>query len=67
MKKETALQQFIGTITKSGIVLINQTLIDNCLILEQRQRREDTNYGYLQGYDDGVEKKEPMKPHIKSK
>jgi hypothetical protein len=36
-KKQTALQQFIEAITKSGIVIINQTLIDSCLKMEKQQ------------------------------
>jgi hypothetical protein len=41
MAKKTALQEFIEAISNSGIVIINQTLIDNCLEME-RQQIEDT-------------------------
>jgi hypothetical protein len=30
--------------------------------MEAKQRQEDTNHGYSQGYDDGAQGKEPMKP-----
>jgi hypothetical protein len=33
--------------------------------MEKEQRQEDTNYGYSQGWDDGNQKKEPMKPELK--
>jgi len=32
--------------------------------MEAKQRQEDTNHGYSQGYDDGVQGKEPMQPEI---
>jgi len=32
--------------------------------METNQRQEDTNHGYSQGYDDGVQGKEPMQPEI---
>jgi hypothetical protein len=35
--EKTALQQFIEAISNSGIVIINQTLIDNCLQIEKNQ------------------------------
>jgi glutamate synthase domain-containing protein 2 len=35
--EKTALQQFIQAISNSGIVIINQTLIDNCLQMEKQQ------------------------------
>jgi hypothetical protein len=35
--EKTALQQFIEAISNSGIVIINQTLIDNCLQIENHQ------------------------------
>jgi hypothetical protein len=33
--------------------------------MEKEQRQEDTNYGYSQGWDDGNENKEPMRPELK--
>lgn len=33
--------------------------------MEKKQRQEDTNYGYSQGWDDGNQNKEPMRPELK--
>jgi len=33
--------------------------------MEKEQRQEDTNYGYSQGWDDGNQNKEPMRPELK--
>jgi len=33
--------------------------------MEKEQRQEDTNYGYSQGWDDGNQNKEPMRPEVK--
>jgi hypothetical protein len=33
--------------------------------MEKYQRQEDTNYGYSQGWDDGNQNKEPMRPELK--
>jgi hypothetical protein len=33
--------------------------------MEEEQRQEDTNYGYSQGWDDGNQNKEPMRPELK--
>lgn len=33
--------------------------------MEKHQRQEDTNYGYSQGWDDGNQNKEPMRPELK--
>lgn len=40
-------------------------LIAKAKEMELQQRQEDTNYGYSQGWDDGNQKKEPMKPELK--
>ena len=32
--------------------------------MEVKQRQEDTNHGYSQGYDDAAQGKEPMKPEL---
>jgi len=37
MKKMTAIQELISSISKNGIININQTLIDRCLQLEKEQ------------------------------
>jgi hypothetical protein len=33
--------------------------------MELQQRQEDTNYGYSQGWYDGNQNKEPMRPELK--
>jgi hypothetical protein len=38
---------------------------DKALEMEKEQRQEDTNYGYSQGWDDGNQNKEPMRPELK--
>ena len=50
MEKQTALQEFIQAISNSGIVIINQTLIDNCLQMEKEQIRNAFNDGYRSGH-----------------
>lgn len=40
IKNQTAVQKFIEAITNSGVVIINQTLIDNCLEMEKQQAHE---------------------------
>jgi hypothetical protein len=39
-------------------------LIKHAKSMEAKQRQEDTNNGYSQGYDDGIQDKEPMQPEI---
>ena len=43
-----------------------RTFAKEALEIEAKQRQEDTNHGYSQGYDDGAEGAEPMKPEIKN-
>jgi hypothetical protein len=33
--------------------------------MEKEQRQEDTNYGYSQGWDDGNQNEEPMRPELR--
>jgi hypothetical protein len=40
-------------------------MIDKAKEMELHQRQEDTNYGYSQGWDDGNQNKEPMRPELK--
>ena len=40
-------------------------MIDKAKEMEAEQRQQDTNHGYSEGYDDGVNGQEPMKPEIK--
>jgi hypothetical protein len=39
--------------------------IEKAKEMEKHQRQEDTNYGYSQGWDDGNQNKEPMRPELK--
>jgi hypothetical protein len=39
--------------------------LDKAKKMEKEQRQEDTNYGYSQGWDDGNQNKEPMRPELK--
>jgi hypothetical protein len=55
---------------KLGQIIINQNwqllenIIEQAKEMEAKQRQEDTNHGYSQGYDDGAQGKEPMQPEI---
>jgi hypothetical protein len=40
-------------------------VINQAKEMEKEQRQEDTNYGYSQGWDDGNQNKEPMRPELK--
>jgi len=40
-------------------------VINQAKEMEKKQRQEDTNYGYSQGWDDGNQNKEPMRPELK--
>jgi len=39
-------------------------LFEKAKEMEAKQRQEDTNNGYSQGYDDAAQGKEPMRPEI---
>jgi hypothetical protein len=46
----------------------NQTfeqIFEQAKEMELKQRQEDTNHGYSQGWDDGNQNKEPMRPELK--
>jgi hypothetical protein len=40
-------------------------IFEQAKAMEKEQRQEDTNYGYSQGWDDGNQNKEPMRPDLK--
>jgi len=40
--------------------------IEQAKEMEAKQRQEDTNNGYAQGYDDAAQGKEPMRPKIRN-
>ncbi len=50
---------------KNTFALNTHKLIDKAKEMEKHQRQEDTNYGYSQGWDDGNQNKEPMRPELK--
>jgi hypothetical protein len=39
-------------------------ILEQAKEMEAKQRQEDTNHGYSQGYDDASQGKEPMRPKI---
>jgi hypothetical protein len=41
-------------------------LLQKAKEMEAKQRQEDTNNGYAQGYDDAAQGKEPMRPEIRN-
>jgi len=43
---------------------IPKHILEQAKEMEAKQRQEDTNHGYSQGYDDGAQGKEPMQPEI---
>lgn len=51
-------------VTPQQIIEISDAL-ENAKEIEKEQRQEDTNYGYSQGWDDGNQNKEPMRPELK--
>ncbi len=44
--------------------LANHYALKQAKEMEKEQRQKDTNYGYSQGYDDGIKNLEPMKPEL---
>jgi hypothetical protein len=68
---QTAVEWFVGQMFLQGylndspmtIVNINH-FVRQAKEMEAKQRQEDTNHGYSQGYDDGAQGKEPMQPEI---
>jgi hypothetical protein len=45
--------------------LKRQDIFEQAKEMEKEQRQEDTNYGYSQGWDDGSQNLEPMRPEVK--
>jgi hypothetical protein len=66
---QTAVEWFVGQMFLQGylndspmtIVNINH-FVRQAKEMEAKQRQEDTNHGYAQGYDDAAQGKEPMQP-----
>jgi hypothetical protein len=67
---KTAVEWFVNELKSSrkkhlgykNIDIDFKDKIEQAKEIENKQRQEDTNNGYSQGYDDGVQGKEPMKP-----
>jgi hypothetical protein len=65
LPKQTAVEWLIEEMHKN-IDWIPIPMQEQAKEIEAKQRQEDTNHGYSQGYDDGAEGAEPMKPEIKN-
>jgi hypothetical protein len=75
MKNNTSLHNEETAVKWLKIQIINQTKImglelnidgffEEAFKIEAKQRQEDTNHGYSEGYDDGAQGKEPMRPGV---
>jgi hypothetical protein len=71
---KTAVEQLIAKYNKQwnkygmgSVVAYSQVVADleKLKEMEKEQRQEDTNYGYSQGWDDGNQNQEPMRPELK--
>jgi hypothetical protein len=65
---KTAVEWLVSEVAKNGLSMKHKDyleIIEKALEMEEHQRQEDTNYGYSQGWDDGNQNNEPMKPEIK--
>jgi hypothetical protein len=67
----TAVEWFVEEMFKQGYFNDKPMTVANinhfaniAKAMEAKQRQEDTNNGYSQGYDDAAQGKEPMKPEI---
>lgn len=62
---EHSAVEFIAKHLKKFDPFSLRKVIEQAREMELKQRQEDTNHGYAQGYDDGAAGKEPMRPSIK--
>jgi hypothetical protein len=71
---KTAVEQLIAKYNKQwnkygmgSVVAYSQVVADleKLKEMEKEQRQEDTNYGYSQGWDDGNQNEEPMRPELR--
>jgi hypothetical protein len=70
---QTAVEWFVEEMFKQGyfndkpMTVANINYFANIAKeIEAKQRQEDTNNGYAQGYDDAAQGKEPMRPEIRN-
>jgi hypothetical protein len=66
--KQTAVEWFSKNLKDFPHIKHSQSfkdLVIKAKEMEKKQRQEDTNYGYSQGWDDGNQNKEPMRPELK--
>jgi hypothetical protein len=65
--KQTAVEWLLEQLDVETVLTRRQLsdVINKAKEMELQQRQEDTNYGYSQGWDDGNQNKEPMRPELK--
>jgi hypothetical protein len=63
--KQTAVEWLYETLWKQNGYSLPSNILEQAKEMEKKQRQEDTNYGYSQGWDDGNQNKEPMRPELK--
>jgi hypothetical protein len=67
---QTAVERLISSLThdeRTKWILddyVWKAILKTTLLDETNQRQADTNNGYAQGYDDGIQGKEPMQPEL---
>ena len=65
--KQTAVEWLFEKLWNTGKDKFTwYAILKQALEMEKEQRQEDTNYGYSQGWDDGSQNLEPMRPEVKS-
>jgi hypothetical protein len=64
---KTAVEFLASVLSQTGPITEDDfnSLVEQAKEMEKHQRQEDTNYGYSQGWDDGNQNKEPMRPELK--
>jgi hypothetical protein len=62
---KTAVEWLYETLWKQNNYSLPSNILEQAKEMELQQRQEDTNYGYSQGWDDGNQNKEPMRPEFK--
>lgn len=62
---KTAVEWLEEKLKANPFRIENDKLWNEAKEMELKQRQEDTNYGYSQGWDDGNQNKEPMRPELK--